>query len=65
MGKYPHIKKVDSTDIYAVIGLIYLRGLYGLTKHTIFHPFSDKEEFQIWRYTVFSTLYLHHATYTF
>ena len=30
--KYPHVKIVDATDIYALIGLMYMRGLYGLKK---------------------------------
>ena len=31
-GKYPHVNIVDATDIYALIGLMYMRGLYGLKK---------------------------------
>ena len=33
--KYPHVKIVDATDIYALIGLMYMRGLYGLNKRII------------------------------
>ena len=40
-GKYPHVKIVDATDIYAMIGLMYLRALYGLNKHMINLLFSD------------------------
>ena len=35
-GKYPHVKIVDATDIYALIGLMYMRGLCGLNKHNKF-----------------------------
>ena len=34
-GKYPHVKIVDATDIYALIGLMYMRGLCGLNRHII------------------------------
>ena len=40
-GKYPHVKIVDATDIYAMIGLMSLRALYGLNKHMINLLFSD------------------------
>lgn len=42
-GKYPHVKVVDATDIYALIGLMYMRGLYGLNNHSINLLFSDKK----------------------
>ena len=29
-SKNPYVKPVDSIDLYAVIGLMYFRGLYGL-----------------------------------
>ena len=34
-GKYPHLKPVDRIDVLSVIGLMYLRGLYGLNKHDV------------------------------
>ena len=40
-SKNPHVKLVDSIDLYAVIGLMYFRGLYGLNQHDIRLPFSD------------------------
>ena len=40
-SKNPHVKPVDSIDLYAVIGLMYFRGLYGLNQHDIRLPFSD------------------------
>ena len=40
-SKNPHVKPVDSIDLYAVIGLIYFRGLYGINLHDIRLPFSD------------------------
>ena len=42
-GKYPHVKIVDATDIYALISLMYMRSLYGLNKHIINLLFSDKK----------------------
>ena len=40
-SKNPHVKPVDSIDLYAVVGLMYFRGLYGLNQHDIRLPFSD------------------------
>ena len=34
-GKYPHLKPVDRIYVLSVIGLMYLRGLYGLNKHDV------------------------------
>ena len=39
-GKYPHLKLVDRIDVLSVIGLMYLRGLYGLNKHDVRTMFS-------------------------
>ena len=44
-GKYPHVKIVDATDIYALIGLICMRSLYGLNKHIIKLLFLTKKVF--------------------
>ena len=44
-GKYPHVKTVDATDIYALIGLMYICGLYGLNKHIIKLLFLTKKAF--------------------
>ena len=51
-GKYPHVKKVDAIDIYAVIGLMYMRGLYGLNKHDLRLLFSDKRGIPIFGATM-------------
>ena len=40
-SKNPHVKPVDSIDLYAVIGVMYFRGLYGLNQHEIRLSFSD------------------------
>ena len=39
-AKYPYLKPVDRTDVLSVIGLMYLRGLYGLNKHDVGLLFS-------------------------
>lgn len=41
--KYPHVKIVDSIDIYAAIGLMYFRGLYGMNMHSTHILFSPKQ----------------------
>ena len=51
-GKYPHVKVVDIIDINAVIGLMYIRGLYGLTKHNLNLLFSDKKGLPIFGATM-------------
>ena len=46
---------MDATDIYAVIGLVYMRGLYGLNKHIINLLFSDKKGFPVFGATMVKT----------
>ena len=41
--KYPHVKIVDSIDIFAAIGLMYFRGLYGMNMHSTHILFSPKQ----------------------
>lgn len=40
--KYPHLKEIDSADFYAVVGLMYFRGLFCLNNHHVNLLFSDK-----------------------
>ena len=51
-GKYPYLKTVDSVDIYAVFGLMFFRGLYGLNNHDIRLPFSKKQGLPIFGATM-------------
>ena len=41
--KYPHVKIVDSIDIYAAIGLMYFQGLYGMNMHSTHILFLPKQ----------------------
>ena len=41
--KYPHHKEIDHLDMYAFIGLFYMRGLYNLNNHKLSILFSEKQ----------------------
>ena len=41
--KYPHYKEIDHLDMYAFIGLFYMRGLYNLNNHKLSILFSEKQ----------------------
>ena len=43
---------MDATDIYALIGLMYMRGLYGLNKRIINLLFRDKKGLPVFRATM-------------
>ena len=40
--KLPHLKEVTPIEMKAFIGLLFYRGLYGLTKHSTNILFSDR-----------------------
>ena len=40
--KFPHVKEVTVIELKAFFGLLFYRGLYGLTKHSTNILFSDK-----------------------
>ena len=41
--KYPHYKEIDHLDMYAFIGLFYMRGLYNLNNDKLSILFSEKQ----------------------
>ena len=41
-SRYGFIRKTDATEIYALIGLVYLRGLLGQNNHAQKYLFRDK-----------------------
>ena len=51
-NKYSHVKLVDTTDILALFGLMYMRGLYGLNTHTIDLLLSDRKGIPIFSATM-------------
>ena len=51
-NKYPHLKELDSVELYAFIGLNYYRGLYNLNCHNIKILFSDDKGFPIFGATM-------------
>ena len=42
--KYPHLKEIDSTELYAFIGLNYYHGLYNVNNHSTKILFSDEKK---------------------
>ena len=41
--RYPHYKEIDHLDMYAFIGLFYMRGLYNLNTYKRSILFSEKQ----------------------
>ena len=41
--RYPHLKEIDSTELYAFIGLNYYCGLYNMNNHSTKILFSDEK----------------------
>ena len=57
-GKYPNLKPVDRIDVLSVIGLMHLRGLYGLNKHDVALLFSHDRGIPIFRATMLRLRFL-------